>query len=180
MTKTHEPMDIDIVPIGPEAAAALAPLHAAAFVEAWNAAALARLLRADAARAFGAFSGYERTPLGFVLAFTAAGEAEILSMVVADRARRSGIGGQLLTALRLQLVDEGVTQLFLEVAADNTAAHGLYRRHGFVETGRRRGYYQRTGASAVDALTLGLTLAPPPEQDPGQPRPTLTKAPTAR
>jgi [ribosomal protein S18]-alanine N-acetyltransferase len=46
----------------------------------------------------------------------------------------------------------------LEVAEDNAAAIGLYKKNGFVETGRRKGYYERPGANAVDALVLSLTL----------------------
>jgi ribosomal-protein-alanine N-acetyltransferase len=43
------------------------------------------------------------------------------------------------------------------VAADNIAAQQLYRGCGFVENGRRRGYYRRRGI-AVDALILRRTL----------------------
>lgn len=164
MAERETTTDIAAVPVGPGDAAVLAPIHAASFVLAWNEASLARLLGADAATAFAAFSGYERTPLGFVLAFAAAGEAEILTITVAQSHRRGGIGTKLLRALVEQLAEDGVERLFLEVAADNSAAYGLYRRLGFVETGRRKGYYQRDNTAAVDALTLALTL-PPPKKD---------------
>ena len=39
--------------------------------------------------------------------------------------------------------------VLLEVRADNDAAQQLYLRRGFVEIGRRRGYYQPSGADAV-------------------------------
>lgn len=152
--------DIDIVPIGAVQAAVFAPIHAASFDEAWSESALARLLKADAARAFGAFAGYERRPLGFVLAFAAAGEAEILTIAVTETSRRRGIGDKLLRALKSSLAEDGIERLFLEVAADNIAARGLYRRHGFVETGRRKGYYARLGGPAIDALTLAVALPP--------------------
>ena len=35
--------------------------------------------------------------------------------------------------------------VLLEVRADNEAAQRLYRRRGFAEIGRRRGYYQPSG-----------------------------------
>lgn len=158
--------DITIVPIGPGDAAAMAPIYAVSFDEAWSEQALARLLNAEAATAFGAFSGYQRTPIGFVLAFAAAGEAEILSLAVAVGYRRAGIGRMLLRTLEERLSENGVERLFLEVAADNTAALGLYRRHGYVETGRRKGYYQHPNAPAVDALTLALTLPEPKFETP--------------
>jgi [ribosomal protein S18]-alanine N-acetyltransferase len=158
--------DIDIVPIGTAEASAMAPIHAASFPEAWTEAALARLLKADAARALGAFAGYAREPHGFVLAFAATDEAEILTIAVPPSRRRKGTGAKLLRALQDQLREEGITRLFLEVAADNAAAYGLYRRTGFVETGRRKGYYIRDAGPPVDALTLALTLAPLPAEPP--------------
>jgi [ribosomal protein S18]-alanine N-acetyltransferase len=39
--------------------------------------------------------------------------------------------------------------VLLEVRADNEPAQRLYRRRGFTEIGRRRGYYQPSGADAV-------------------------------
>ena len=39
--------------------------------------------------------------------------------------------------------------VLLEVRADNAAAQRLYERRGFTEIGRRRGYYQPSGADAV-------------------------------
>ena len=124
---------IDIVPVDAEQAVALAPIHAASFEEAWNAPALARLLGAGAARALAAFAGYERRPLGFVLAFVAADEAEILTIAVDPALRRTGIAARLLRALHSELAQEGIGRVYLEVAADNTAALSLYRRFGFID-----------------------------------------------
>jgi ribosomal-protein-alanine N-acetyltransferase len=42
-----------------------------------------------------------------------------------------------------------VPVVLLEVRADNELAQGLYRRRGFAEIGRRRGYYQPSGTDAV-------------------------------
>jgi ribosomal-protein-alanine N-acetyltransferase len=44
--------------------------------------------------------------------------------------------------------------MFLEVAAQNTAARALYAALGFTETGRRPAYYEDGG----DALILALAL----------------------
>ena len=169
-----DPKTIDIVPVGTAEAAVLAPIHAACFAaDRWNEPALVRLLRAEAARAFGAFAGYERAPLGFVLAFAAADEAEILTLAVAPAHRRAGIGRRLIGTLADALREEGIANMVLEVADDNVAAVGLYRRLGFVETGRRRGYYARTDGPPVDALTLGWTFSREPPLTAGPTRPRL-------
>lgn len=44
--------------------------------------------------------------------------------------------------------------MFLEVAADNDAARALYAKLGFVEAGRRHGYY----GDGADALVLRHSL----------------------
>ena len=49
-------------------------------------------------------------------------------------------------------------RLHLEVAATNAAALGLYKRLGFEEIGRRKGYYDRPGAPPEDAINLSLAL----------------------
>jgi ribosomal-protein-alanine N-acetyltransferase len=45
------------------------------------------------------------------------------------------------------------------VAEDNAAARALYAKAGFTTEGRRKAYYARSGAPAVDAFILGLNLA---------------------
>ncbi|HEY0300164.1 MAG TPA: GNAT family N-acetyltransferase, partial [Rhizomicrobium sp.] len=56
----------------------------------------------------------------------------------------------------------GAAVLFLEVAVGNEAALALYRRLGFAEAGRRKGYYAARGAPPQDALVLrsNLPLSP--------------------
>ena len=54
--------------------------------------------------------------------------------------------------------ESGAESMFLEVAEDNAAALALYAKAGFTEAGRRRGYYRRSGGTAVDARVLRLDL----------------------
>ena len=53
----------------------------------------------------------------------------------------------------------GATSMFLEVAADNESAQALYTTFGFVEVGRREGYYQRPDGSRMNAFTMRADLA---------------------
>ena len=80
-----------------------------------------------------------------------------ITMVVVDPGhRRCGLGRWLLTALLDQGRQAGARHATLEVAAPNSAARGLYRGAGFLEAGRRRGYYR----NGDDALVEWLRLAP--------------------
>jgi [ribosomal protein S18]-alanine N-acetyltransferase len=76
-------------------------------------------------------------------------EAHIATIGVTTARQGEGIGAQLLDALLAEADRRGSPVVLLEVRADNELAQGLYRRRGFAEIGRRRGYYQPSGADAV-------------------------------
>lgn len=150
-------------PAGPRHADLLAALHAdcrAIDDEPWDRQAMADLLNAPGTFAFVAA---ERSgePVGLVIARSAGGEAEILTIGVLPDRRRRGYGAALVGAAARRAAELGGEALFLEVAADNMAAQALYRRAGFRSSGRRHGYYRREPA-AVDALLFRRDL------DPGQ------------
>jgi len=128
--------------------APLAALHAACFAQAWDAKAIAELLATP-----GAFAIHNQD--GFVLARTAAGEAEILTLAVAPHARGRGLGRALLDRAIAQAETQGAQALFLEVGADNPHALALYGALGFAKVGLRKRYY-----GAGDALVLRLSLPP--------------------
>jgi ribosomal-protein-alanine N-acetyltransferase len=95
---------------------------------------------------------------GFLLGRAVAGEAELLTIAVAPEARRRGLGRRLVGRFIYQARLRGAQSAFLEVAEDNAAAQALYRASGFVEAGRRRGYYRTPDGGAVDALVLVRSL----------------------
>ncbi len=96
-----------------------------------------------------------RAQSGYVVSRTIAGECEILDLGVAPEARRQGVGGLLLDAALESARADGARTAHLEVRESNAAALGLYRRRGFKQIGRRRGYYAQP---AEDALLLALQL----------------------
>jgi [ribosomal protein S18]-alanine N-acetyltransferase len=75
-------------------------------------------------------------------------EAHIATIGVTAGRQGERIGAQLLDTL-LAEADTRSKVVLLEVRADNEVAQGLYRRRGFTEIGRRRGYYQPSGTDAV-------------------------------
>jgi ribosomal-protein-alanine N-acetyltransferase len=75
-------------------------------------------------------------------------EAHVATIGVTGVRQGQGIGARLLDAL-LAEADRRSPVVLLEVRADNEHAQGLYRRRGFTEIGRRRGYYQPSGTDAV-------------------------------
>ncbi len=92
---------------------------------------------------------------GFVLLSYLLDEAEVLQIGVARRQLRRGLARQLLAAALQQLPALGVERLMLEVRASNVAALSLYRGLGFVEDGRRSGYYA-TVTGHEDAVLMSV------------------------
>ena len=86
-----------------------------------------------------------------------AGEAHILNICVAPTMRGRGVGRQMLMLLIQRSAEAGMQDVFLEVRPSNLHAIALYQSVGFVEVGRRRGYYQAVDGRE-DALVLKLTL----------------------
>lgn len=137
----------------PDDAARLAELHAQCFDEAWDEAAFATFLRdsftfaliADGARAL-------------IIVRVAADESEILSLGTHPSSRRSGFARALVAAAGAEAHRRGARRMFLDVAADNLAAHDLYAEAGFAPVGRRPGYYIRAAGQVADAVILSAAL----------------------
>jgi ribosomal-protein-alanine N-acetyltransferase len=91
------------------------------------------------------------------LVFTNAspGEWEIENIVVDSALRRQGIGAALIRELAVRAKEKGAIRFHLEVRASNEPAIALYKKLGFVETTRRRGYYQNP---EEDAILFSLAL----------------------
>jgi ribosomal-protein-alanine N-acetyltransferase len=86
--------------------------------------------------------------VGHAVVSAAGDDAELQRIAVDPAYRRRGLAGELLTAVESRAAADGATRLLLEVREDNTTAAAFYESRGFVEVGRRRGYY-RDGAAAV-------------------------------
>lgn len=137
----------------------LAELHAACFVEAWDADAFATLLAMPSAFALLAEEPARDMASGFLMIRGAGDEAEIITLGILPARRRKGLARDLLAGGVKEAVLRGARRLFLEVAADNDAALALYRAAGFVQVGRRADYYHRIdGDMAALVMARDMTI----------------------
>jgi ribosomal-protein-alanine N-acetyltransferase len=101
----------------------------------------------------------EDSGTGAVVGFAVAGlvppEAEVETIVVAAGFQRRGVARRLFEAMADDLGRSQVREVLLEVRQSNVAAQGFYRSVGFVEEGRRPGYY---ADPIEDAVLMRLRL----------------------
>jgi len=134
---------------------AMASLHAACFStpRPWSATEITSLLASPLC--------FQLTePYGFLIGRVAAGEAELLTLAVDPKARQRGTGGRLVDAFLAAVQARGAESAFLEVSAANLPAQSLYARKGFIQKGRRAGYYHTPDGKRLDALLLVRAIAP--------------------
>ncbi len=102
----------------------------------------------------------ERDVAGFVVSEVDAPLAHIITLDVAERYRRNGVGSLLLAAAEERLAAQGVRSVLLETAVDNEAAIAFWQRHGYRTHGRLKRYY----LGRIDAYEMQKTLPYPPER----------------
>ena len=93
---------------------------------------------------------------GFVLAVRDRhSTGHIITIDVLGKARRRGLGSQLLEAAEAHLREEGCARVLLEVAVDNAAAIAFYKHHHYAVLRTLPRYYLGT----LDALLMEKKLA---------------------
>jgi [ribosomal protein S18]-alanine N-acetyltransferase len=137
----------------PADAPAIAAVHSASFQRGWGEDEIARLLLERNVVTHRITAGGKL--IGFILSRFAAGEAEILSVAISPGWRGRGLSRQLLDLHLRGLAGIGIRSVFLEVGAQNAPASRLYRRAGFHEVSRRRGYYEDGATALVLRRDLG-------------------------
>lgn len=138
----------------PADAEAMRALAAAADSAAqWNGTVYARMVSEPGRTALVAES--EGGICAFIVAHAVLDEWEIENVVVAGKERRKGIGAALVRRIIEAARARATSRLMLEVRESNQAARELYRKAGFIETGRRPRYY---AAPEEDAILLMLEL----------------------
>ena len=87
--------------------------------------------------------------VGFAVGKVVGTEAEVESVVVRAEGRRRGVGSLLCLAVMEWCGEEGAGAIMLEVRLGSAGAVKLYGGLGFVEVGRRAGYYREPVEDAV-------------------------------
>ena len=139
----NEPSEMPLNPRALQIAdlAALAQLELDTQIEPWSMAqvlAIAPLLQSG--EYMGTLLCRGDVPLAYILARQFLDECEILSVGVAPSEQGKGLGRQVLSAFLAQLPPL-IQRVHLEVRVSNIAAQKLYAGLGFIEVGRRKGYY---------------------------------------
>ncbi len=146
---------IEIVDTGLEHIDDIAELEKQCFSIPWTSEQLASQLTDNMHICLAAVDGEGRT-VGYVGLMYVLDEGYISNVAVAPAHRREGIGGMLLDTLRERAEEKGLAFLTLEVRQTNEAAKSLYKKHGYVEVGLRKGYYTKPTEDAI-LMTLFLS-----------------------
>lgn len=88
--------------------------------------------------------------MGYICPMLVLDEGHILDVAVHSNYRGKGIGRMLVERVLHDCSERGAEFVSLEVRQSNESAIGLYRQLGFLETGRRKAYYE----NGEDALLM--------------------------
>jgi [ribosomal protein S18]-alanine N-acetyltransferase len=97
-------------------------------------------------------------PIGYFLLMYAVDEAHLLDVAVSAGRQGAGLGRFLLDRIAARAREKGMATIFLEVRPSNERALQVYRRYGYAEIGRRKGYYPAHEGRREDAIIMRLEL----------------------
>jgi ribosomal-protein-alanine N-acetyltransferase len=95
---------------------------------------------------------------GYFLLMYALDEAHLLDVAVDGKRHGTGLGRHLLDTLCMRAKEMGAESVLLEVRPSNERALAVYRRYGFAEIGRRKGYYPAHEGKREDAIVMRHAL----------------------
>lgn len=81
-------------------------------------------------------------------------DCEIMNIAVSQSFRKKGVASAILESLVSHAVQKGCSTITLEVAVDNESAIALYKKFGFSEVGKRKGFYRSIDASVMQKSIL--------------------------
>ncbi|MGL5837395.1 MAG: GNAT family N-acetyltransferase [Sphingorhabdus sp.] len=126
-----------------------------AYGEAWTASQCLSILVLPDSQLY--LAGCDKTMSGFALTRGVADEEELLLIATHPDHRERGIARQLVKAAVSNAQIKGRNRIFIEVRVNNPAI-AFYRKIGFSEVGRRRGYYSGPNGHRFDAITMQMDI----------------------
>jgi [ribosomal protein S18]-alanine N-acetyltransferase len=96
--------------------------------------------------------------MGYFLVMAVVDEAHLLNVAVASAWQGQGLGRFLLNQSAACARGLGMESMLLEVRPSNERALHIYRRYGFSEIGRRKGYYPAANGTREDAIVMRIAL----------------------
>lgn len=141
-------MNYTIVPMNTSHIPQVEEIERACFPDPWSKKLLEDLLAEEHTLTLAAVAG-DGAVLGYVSLSWVLDEGYINNVAVHPACRRQGIASRLLEELRRQGEALELAFLTLEVRASNRAAQALYAKHGYLEAGCRRNYYEHPREDAI-------------------------------
>ena len=132
----------------------VAAIEADAFTSPWSAETFASLLDRSGLELL-VLEDEREGVIGYAVLWCILDQGELANVAVAPRLRGRGLGAHLLSRVLEVARERGIRTVFLEVRATNRQALELYRRFGFTDVGRRKGYYDHP---REDALIMAVEL----------------------
>lgn len=86
-------------------------------------------------------------------------EAEILALATDPNVQRTGEARRAFDQFMTQVMERGVTSVFLEVAENNDPAIAFYGKCGFKTAGLRKNYYLKPDGTRQNALIMSAQIA---------------------
>jgi len=91
----------------------------------------------------------DAAPLAYAVLRRVGDDGELLRIATRKDSRRGGVGDLLMSAVLEYARENAFNSIFLEVRSGNTAAIGLYEKHGFSPVRVREEYYDNPIEDAV-------------------------------
>lgn len=130
-----------------EDAAAVAEMEHQIFSDAWSERSVLASIKNPQAVCLVAEKGGRQ--IGYLFAYNAADESEIARIATVKEQRRKGVGTDLLEHLEVLGGAAHVKKILLDVRQGNAGARAFYTGQGFMEDGRRPGFYENPKEDAV-------------------------------
>ncbi|MFZ6844728.1 ribosomal protein S18-alanine N-acetyltransferase [Undibacterium sp. RuTC16W] len=100
----------------------------------------------------------DQTLIGYVVLMPVMDEMHLLNLAVAAEYQRQGYAQSLLEQMLVFCREKKCQSILLEVRVSNQRAVDVYKRFGFNEIGRRKGYYPVDDQTREDAIVMRLEL----------------------